>query len=205
MVLTLPYARLNLRRNPFGELEPEERAELAVTGVEGLAERLRRPGVAVQLLGDSGCGKTTHLLALRRRFLDAPFVKVIQGVRTRVPAGYPVFVDDAHLLPPAQRLRLFRRSASFVLTTHRDLSAELERRGLEPVVVRPAETLDAQRLERLVHLRIEAARRGPGRVPRVPRAAVEELLRRHGDDVRSMEQVLYGAFVDLKECGDVEL
>lgn len=205
MALTLPYACLNLRRNPFGELEPEERAVLAVTEVVDLAERLRRPGVAVQLLGSSGCGKTTHLLALRRRFRDAPFVKVIQGVRTRVPAGHPVFVDDAHLLQPACRRRLFRRPASFALTTHYDLSADLVGCGLEPVVVRPAEALDADRLERLVHLRIEAARRGFGPLPRVTRAAVEKLLSRHGDDVRSMEQVLYGAFADLKECGDVDV
>ena len=205
MALTLPYAHLNLRRNPFGELEPEERAELAVTEVVDLAERLRRPGVAVQLLGGSGCGKTTHLLALRRRFRGAPFVKVIQGVRTRVPAGNPVFVDDVHLLPPTCRRRLFRRPVSFALTTHCDLSADLVRCGLEPLVVRPAEALDADRLERLVHLRIEAARRGSGPLPRVTRAAAEKLLGRHGHDVRSMEQMLYGAFVELKERGDVEV
>jgi hypothetical protein len=203
--LTLPYARLNLRRNPFGELGRDERAALAVVEVGDLAERLERPGIAVQLLGGSGCGKTTWLLALRRRFAAAPFVKVVEGVRTRVPRGHPVFVDDAHLLPPARRRRLLRRRASFVLTTHVDLEPELQRCGLEPLTVRPAATQGAERLERAFALRVEAARRGPGPLPRVPRSAVEELARRFGDDVRSMEQELYHAFVALEEVRDVEV
>lgn len=203
--LTLPYAHLNLRRNPYGELAAETRARVAVVEVGDLAERLRCPGVVVQLLGDSGCGKTTHLLALYLRFPGAPFVTALEGVRSRVPQGHPLFVDDVHLLPRRQRLRLFRRPVSFVVTTHRDLTPEVEDCGLQTRLVRPAEGLDADRLERLLNLRVEAARRGAGPLPRVPRGAAEELLRRFGHDVRGMERVLYDAFASLKECGDAQV
>jgi len=203
--VTLPYARLNLRRNPFGELGPEERAAIAVVEADGLAERLQKPGLAVQILGGCGCGKTTWLLALLRGFPGAPFVKVVEGVRTALPAGHPLFVDDAHLLPPTRRRRLFGRRASFVLTTHVDLAAEIERCGLAAFTVRPAETQDVERLERAFALRVEAARRDSGPLPRVPRAMVEELVRRFGSDVRSMEHCLYHAFVTLGGVRDVEV
>ena len=50
--LRLLFAHLNFRYNPFGELNPEERAELAVIGLdlEDYARRLARPGTAVQLI-----------------------------------------------------------------------------------------------------------------------------------------------------------
>ena len=43
----LPWARFNLHRNPFGELTPDERAELAVVEVDYLIEMLGDPGQAV--------------------------------------------------------------------------------------------------------------------------------------------------------------
>jgi hypothetical protein len=202
---SLPYAHLNLRRNPFGELEAEERAELAVAEVGSLVARVRRPGAAVQLLGPSGSGKTTWLLAIRRHFPGAPFVKVHERVRTRVPSGHPLFVDDAHLLPPRQRRRLLSRPISFILCTHLDLAQELAALGLEAVTVTPGGSLSAELLEVAFARRVEAARRGPGAVPRVPRTTVERLLAGCGGDVRSMELALYQAVVRLRECGDVQV
>ncbi|MEW6364974.1 MAG: hypothetical protein AB1714_10080 [Acidobacteriota bacterium] len=203
--LTLPYAHLNLRRNPFGELERAERAELAEVEVDELVECVRRPGVAVQLLGGSGCGKTTHLLAIHRRFASAPYVKVIDGTRARVPFGHPVHVDDAHLLASSERRRLLHRPASFVLTTQCDLSEEIARSGLRSVVVRPHQLLSADLLERVFARRVEAARRGPGPVPRLARSTVEALIERWGPDVRSMERALYEALARLEECGYVRV
>ena len=39
----LPWARFNLHRNPFGELTPDERSELAVVQVDYLIEMIREP------------------------------------------------------------------------------------------------------------------------------------------------------------------
>jgi hypothetical protein len=71
--LQLAYSHLNLRRNPFGEVEFEDIASLAITQVEQYVERLRQPKYAVQFLGEQGRGKTTHLYALRDYFPQAPY------------------------------------------------------------------------------------------------------------------------------------
>jgi hypothetical protein len=81
----LPFAHLNLRRNPFGEFQPAQRAVLAVAEVERFVRRLAQPGYAVQFIGDQGRGKTTHLLAIMRHFPRAAYVHVGQGQRPPIP------------------------------------------------------------------------------------------------------------------------
>jgi hypothetical protein len=201
----LPYARLNLRRNPFGELDLATRAGLAVAEVRPLAAALVEPGHVVQFLGESGRGKTTLLVALRSRFPAAPYVKIPVTGRARLPRGHPLFVDDAQLLSPRRLRRLFGRRASFAITSHVDLSVEGEQPGLRWTTVRPAEHLDEETLARIFGLRVEAARRAPGPVPRVPRETVEKLIGFHGEDVRAMELTLYEAIQRLREVGNVEV
>jgi hypothetical protein len=201
----LSYVRQNLRRNPFGELDLEARAALAVAEVDELVTLLGTPGRVVQLLGGSGRGKTTLLLAIRERFPGSPYVVMRQGERARIPHGHPLFVDDVHLLPPRRRQRLFGRRVSFVVCTHEDLSDELGGYGLRVSRIRPAERLSAEALERIFRRRIEAARRGTGPVPSVSRDTVESLIERHGEDVRAMELALYEGVQQLREVGDVQV
>jgi len=201
----LPYASQNLRRNPFGELDLETRAALAVAEVEDLVVFLGTPGHVIQVLGGSGRGKTTLLLAIRERFPGAPYLEIRQGERPEIPHSHPLFVDDVHLLPARQRKRLFGRRVSFVVCTHEDLSVELGRYGLRVTRIRPAERLSAEALEQIFRRRIEAARRGPGPVPWVSRDTVESLIRRHGEDVRAMELALYDGVQRLKEVRDVQV
>ena len=52
----LAYSRLNLRFNPFGELDLTERQRLACVDVSGLARFLERPKTVVQFLADHGRG-----------------------------------------------------------------------------------------------------------------------------------------------------
>jgi hypothetical protein len=201
----LPYAHLNLRRNPFGELDLDSRAELAVADVAELVLKLATPGQVVQLLGEGGRGKTTLLLALRAHFPGTPYVKIREGERPRIPRSDPLFLDDVQLLSPRKRRRVFRRRVSFAIVSHVDLQAELEALGLRVTSVWPAARLDAAVLQRVFGLRVEAARRGPGRVPRVSRDTVLKLIKRHGGNVRAMELTLYEAVQRMKEVGDVEV
>jgi len=69
----LPWARFNLHRNPFGELTPDERAELAVVNVDYLVEMLGDPRQAVQFIGECGRGKTTRTHPVRQLFQGVPF------------------------------------------------------------------------------------------------------------------------------------
>ncbi|HUP24503.1 MAG TPA: hypothetical protein VNB06_16360 [Thermoanaerobaculia bacterium] len=200
------YGHLNLTRNPFGEAAAADRVATAVTELGDLPERLARPGFALQILGDSGRGKTTHLLALRQFFPEAPWVRVDPGASPRMPAGTPLFVDEAQHLSPWRRRRLYRhRVRSLALGTHVDLQAELERAGYQVHTIRPAAEVSVERLEAIFNARIAWAMRAPGPVPVVPRRTIEALIAHAHDDVRAMEGLLYDALQRAQEIGDVEV
>ncbi len=191
---SLPFAHLNLRHNPFGELDTIERVALALVDLDDVVARLRRPGFAVQFIDEKGCGKTTHLLALRKFLQNAPYVHVAEGERPTVPRRRPLLLDDAQRLPPTVRRRVFARRGSIAIGTHEDLTLELVRAGFEVRTVRPSHHLSVERLHQIFARRIEWARRGEGRLPTIGIHEVRVLMERFGSDVRSMEAQLYELF-----------
>ena len=201
--VSLPFAHLNLRRNPFGETEPFEQGELAVVDVGRHVERLRRPGYAVQFIGGRGRGKTTHLLAVRRHFPDAPYVHIGEGQRPRIPKGHPLFVDEIQRFSLRQRRRLFRRPVSLALGTHEDFRNELIDAGFEVETVTAGGSLDARRLCEIAARRIRWARRGPGRLPQVDVRTAQAMIDHYGDDLRAIHAHLYHLFQNLQGIEDV--
>lgn len=202
----LPFAHLNLRRNPFGELDLASWAGLAVVDVDRLVTRLDQPGYAVQLMGDKGRGKTTHLLAIQRRFPHAPYVHVGEDSRARrprIPHGHPLLVDEIQRLSPRRRRRVYGRRVSLVVGTHEDFRAELRRAGFDVETVDVGGALDAPRLREILNRRIEAARRGPGRLPQVTIRTAHAMIDRFGDDVRAIQGHLYDLFQTLRGIQDV--
>lgn len=195
--LTLPYAHLNLRFNPFREATREERAALAVVDVGDLVPWLSAPRRVVQFVAPHGHGKSTHLIALHARFPGAPFIKLHEGDRVEIPAAPLVFIDEIELI--RDRRALWRRPASFAFGSHRDLGAELA--GLEVRTIPPG----APRLREIVERRLEWARRGPGRIPTVPDRTLAALSARHGGDVRAIEAELYDVIQRMPEAGDAEV
>ncbi len=205
MPLTLPYAHLNLRVNPFGEVPFEQRGALAIVDVRHLVESLSRPGFAAQFMGGMGRGKTTHMLALREHFPNAPYYYFAEGAPIPAIVEAPLlFLDETQRLPRRVRAQLFRCAASFVIGTHADHSSEFRKAGLRYETVR-IQGLSVEHLQAIIDRRIEWARRGPGPVPRVAPAATRALLRRFGDDVRSIEIYLYDIFQSLTEVKDVQV
>ncbi len=104
--ISLAFAHLNLRFNPFGELDPAERARVAV-----LPPLEVRSGEVVQVMGEAGRGKTTHLLAWHAATPASGYEYVPEGsVRLRTRALPAVFFADE-----AQRLcrRDLDRAESF--------------------------------------------------------------------------------------------
>ena len=110
-----PFARLDLTINPFGELTPEQRGEVAVVDVEWWTAWLtagRAAGKlrAVQFMGDCGRGKTTHLLALRFALPTAKYVYLPQhGPLPATPEGPLVMIDEAQRLSWRRRREIFNR------------------------------------------------------------------------------------------------
>jgi len=203
MERSLPFAHLNLRRNPFGELDISERQKIAVVDTKWIVHRLRVPGFAVQFIGAKGCGKTSGLLSLRCFYPSAPYMYIKEGESPSVPRGTPLFIDEAQRMPRPRRRRIFRRKASFAIGTHEDLTEELRDTGLVVQTIWPGRRLSARRLQEIFQRRIENVRRGSGPVPSIRYQTILTLMDTFGDDVRGMEEHLYEAFQFLGGVQDV--
>ena len=200
-----PWAALGLRRNPFGEPPADEVAELVVPDESdpppGL---LDRPGVALQVLGEAGRGKTARLRWLAARYPRAPYVYLpAGGRRPRLPAisgvAGPValLLDEAQRLPRRARRRLFRsvsrHGLSLALASHDDLEGELAASGLTPTTTVVA-GLTPEQLLRIVDRRIDRVRLPAGEPLRLDRDDAARLIRRHGDDLRGILDRLYEVY-----------
>jgi hypothetical protein len=201
------FAHLNLTRNPFGEPRPSERADLAVVDVDEHVERLRAGGCYIEFTGRQGRGKTTRLHAIGDRIADAAFIRVPEppehARKTKLPRASVVLVDDAQFLNARQRRTLFERADAVAAATHDSLAAEAESADFE---VREVEIagLERRRLREIVDKRIQWARRGPGAVPELSDSALDRLIELYGDDLRTIEDVLYSVFQSLEAVELVE-
>lgn len=195
-----PFAKLNLIRNPFGELTRHERAALAVVDAREWVAALSRPNVALQFLGPCGHGKTTHLLALAQAFPAAVYVYLPPaGPQPVIPRTRPLFIDEAQRLGWWQRRRVLAAGGPLVLGTHNDLRPALERAGMQVQTVDVAEGTTPERLMEIANRRVEASRLDEGPVPRIDLPQAIELLRKYGCDIRRIEEDLYLHFQQLAE------
>jgi len=199
----LPFAHLNLRRNPFGEQDREAWVQTAVLDVDPLVAWLREPGSAVQLVAAPGRGKTTCLLALDAALPEATYARAwTESVPARRRAI--LLLDEADAIWFFTRWPLLLTARSVAVAVHRDFSRELRLLGFRVHTKRPG-GLDAERLHTIVTRRVEAVRRGPGPVPRVPHESLHALIAEHGDDLRAVRVALYAAFQRLETVRDVDL
>mgnify|MGYP000500927329 CR=1 FL=1 len=196
-----PFVHLNLRRNPFGEFDRDERKALAVVELDDLTLHMDRPGkVAIQFLGPQGRGKSTHLLALHRLHEAAPYTQLYVDEEVEVPPGDVQFIDSFDLWPTRRRRRALRAVHRLACTTHVDLRPELQSMGFD-VVTRRFGAASRTHLHGLVRSvmerRIEHCRRREGPVPHLDDVDVARLIALFGDDIRAMEHHLYDLFQAL--------
>jgi hypothetical protein len=192
-----PYLRWNLRRNPFGELSREERAELAVVDdLNVWLQILAQPRSALQFVGDCGFGKTTHLLALQLALPGSVYVYYPQrGRRPSLPSVRPVVVDEAQRMGWWQQCRLLRGPGPVVLGTHVDLARQLGLAGFKVTTVDVERPKSADALSKILNRRIDASIFDPnGEVALIDNAFAEQLLQRFGSNVRRIEHFLYDRF-----------
>jgi hypothetical protein len=201
--VTLPFAHLNLRRNPFGEFTTEETEALAHVDIDDVVAKLSRPGFAVQYIGEKGYGKTTHLLAICAQFPDAGYVHIPEGERVELPAGTPLLIDEAQRLTWRQRRQVFRSTMPLVLGTHVDFRRMLVRAGRDVETFSVDRQMDAERLCALLNARIIRVRRNDGRLPRIRLETARRLLQQFGPNVRRILHELYVTFQSLSRIQDV--
>ena len=153
-------------------------------------------------MGDSGRGKTTHLLALHAYFPQVPYFHFAEGAFIpQIPEAPLLFLDETQRLPRSLRRQVFSRPASFVIGTHLDHSGEFKKAGKEFLAVY-LKGLAAEQLDRIIRRRVEWARRSPGPVPEVTLPEVQRLIHKYGDDVFTILRVLYEKFQALEEMSD---
>lgn len=197
--MALPFAHLNLRRNPFGEL-PDD---LVHAFVEGELPAVF-PGDVLQVIAPQGHGKTTLLRALAAAHPGTVIARV--DMETRVPSALPppsalYLLDEADQLEAPALQALLRGAHAVVMATHEDLT---------PRAGRPVSTIalpepSAERLARIAARRVEAVRRGPGDVPIPSPALIAAIFRRHGGNVRAACDELYDLYQQLREPRDARL
>ena len=196
----LQFAKLNLLRNPFGQLAIDDWSHAAVVDCSEWVAMIRNSmannsRVALQFMGDCGRGKTTHLRAIQSHFPDSAFVYLPEGSRLpKVPHGCPLFIDEAQRSPWWMRWSSFRRGVPIVLGTHADLSNSLQRFGYRVTTVDVSERFSIERLAKIVQRRIELARLGSNAVPQVTWEQIESLVEQHGSDIRAIQDDLYEQF-----------
>ncbi|MHB0955189.1 MAG: hypothetical protein ACYC6N_26205 [Pirellulaceae bacterium] len=198
-----PFARLNLYRNPFGELTREERGEVAIVETERWVELLRRSTAVIQFIGSCGEGKTTHLLAIARALPEASYVYLPpEGPHPKISSQRPLLIDEAERLGIWQRRRVFSRTGGLAIGTHTDLTRLLRRYGREVVTVDVAVDRSPERLMQILNRRLEASRLTPEAIPRIDLSQAVQLRAAFGGDIRNIERHLYVHFQQLATHGE---
>ena len=196
-----PFAKLNLLRNPFGELVQEDRMAAAVIDWSLIEPFLNRPRVALQFWGECGRGKTTHLLAILDRLQYAQYVYLPEDEKCP-PIPEPVenetlIIDEAQRLPFLTKRRIFKQGAPLILGTHRDYRTQLQRFGYEVHSISFENQLRPSRLQKIINQRIELAKFQQGDIPQISLRESQELCHRFGDNIREIESLLFDTFQSL--------
>ena len=204
----LAFAHLNLRRNPFGELNAHERSQLAIVEVSDITAFLnQRPSglfPAVQIVGEKGYGKTTHLLALQNCYPHCTYTWMPEGEEVTVNTnGDPVFVDEAQRLTRKQQASLWREQKRLVLGTHFDFSDSLRSAGRAVLTIEARRKTNPAQVHAIMNERIRMFRRSLEPVPEISLTVAEQLCERYGSDIRAMLGCLYEHFQSMKDFDDV--
>ena len=209
-----PLQRLGLVENPFRVMgEGEVLDRLMDPAILGDAEaRLRSGAHVVQVVGQSGWGKTTRLIALKRageqRLHERWVSEYVRPESTGLTIPPPPLdcwcIDEAQRMRPALLRRIIKRArhADFrlVVGTHVSIEHECRTAGVEWSTIRLAPpTIRA--IERFTRTRILAALRNGLDAPRPAPAALDLLDRQTAGNLHLVEEILYEVFQEYVEQG----
>ncbi len=191
-----PWITYGWFRNPFGELTAGERGRLAIVDWDGFGRHIGKPKTAVQFVGPCGRGKTSRLLAIRRRFAESSYVYLDEHEPTpAIAVGSPTMIDEAQRLPRRVRAAIFCSGVSLVLATHRDLTRSLRRHGYDVYTELIGDGNDANHVCKLLNARIDASRTSNASesfaVRPITIDEASRLVDQFGSDVRAIEHFLY--------------
>ncbi|MFB6374364.1 MAG: hypothetical protein ABEN55_14885, partial [Bradymonadaceae bacterium] len=162
-----PFAHLNLRRNPFGDLPRRRRGQIAVCDRDSAIEHLRN-GTTLQYVGPRGSGKSTALHALEVQLESAAYRRAPrEGDFDAWPESPILLVDEVQFLEPTVRRALWEREATLAVATHTDFAADMRQSGRSVETIDLGEPRSIDELAAMFRRRIVAQRRDDGPVPTI--------------------------------------
>lgn len=201
--MDLLYAHFNLRWNPFRGMEDNEWLQVVHIELSPLLKMLGQPGVAIQFIGDQGRGKSTHMRALHQHHPGSPFVYLHDRLQDpkplpKIPNDQTCFIDESQRMTRWSRWRHFRNHRNLILGTHEDHTALLERRGFYVHTVNVHQK-DPHVIKLILKRRVCYARRSNQALPIMTDSYLNDLISTYGDDIRSMETLLYDDYMDVEK------
>lgn len=217
--MQLPYAHLNLWRNPFGTPPAEDIAQLLVLPnlsplIASISEALKTPDkkIIIQFMGKCGRGKSSHMRALHAHFSDAPYLYFPEpGLNhpdiptPRLPKSAKLlFLDESQRIPWFTRQRLFaQKNTSLILATHKDHRKEFSLKHKSVTHIDVGE-LSPQTLRQIIEKRIQwAALKTPNLT--ITDELVHDLITLYQDDLRGMLGTLYELVQSMTHPGPIPL
>lgn len=196
-----PYREIGLWRNPFGEFTLNERAELAIVETRKLIDHLRDTRAVLQVLGDRGAGKTSHLLAIAGQLPDHGWVHFPErGPRPKLPLARPLIIDEAQRMSWSQQRQLLRSPGPVVLGSHANWHRRLRWAGFQVLTINAAAPKSADTLAAIWNKRIHASRLNDRPSPiSVELDFAATLQSAFGSNLRAMEHYLYNALQSTLE------
>ena len=200
----LPYAHLNLTRNPFGELTDDDLLAVARIEVERWRSHLLDPNALLQLVGEKGRGKTTGLKVLGHAYSECRYLHLDEDGPHRFTIDGPTLLDEAQRLSRWRRTKLWRDLRLRAIATHVDFERELVRAGRQVLTQQMPNRWNAAILIDFVNVRIERFRRDTGPLPFLNLDAAERLIRRYHDDLRHLFGHLYDRLQTQSSPGPID-
>ncbi|MEO1260714.1 MAG: hypothetical protein AAFZ15_18090 [Bacteroidota bacterium] len=189
-----------MRHNPFGGLTDQE-LRRAIVPNDILSDIIKdvesKESYMVQLVGKKGRGKTLHLKILQQLFDEYPIylldenidLKTIDRTESKI-----FFIDSIQHIRFMKRIQLYRRAHKIVFTTHHHRLHEFFLAGTKHKTYL-MKGLDEQVLGNAIKKRIAiAADINDFNQVEINQKLVRQLLRKYGDDFRSILNYLYDQF-----------
>lgn len=205
-----PFHALGFRCNPFRALTKEEWAQVAVLPEE-LTPILDSNFVHIQILGETGRGKTTTLLGMaayfsrQKRRWAYEYLPPGQDKLQTNPKGLEVFLlDEFQRLNRRQQQKLLaiisklpESEFQLIMGSHKDLASLFEKYDL-PLATISLERVSPAHLAAILERRLAFFSLDETSGVAFSADAVHYLQKTYGSNLRAMELFLYNVFQDLQ-------
>ena len=211
------FAGLGLAGNPFRVMWKDEVLERLMDAdlMPAAEAHLRDGAVVIEVVGQSGWGKTTCLAALRHVGEERLHEKWVahycrpEDTRIRLPQG-PLdcwCIDEAQRVGPAHmrgilKKRVARGDFRLVVATHSSIAQVCRSLGVDCATIHLSPPTGAT-IVRFVGTRIRAALRSGLDSPRLAPAAADLLDRQTAGNLHLVEEILYEVFQGFVEGGEL--